>query len=58
MSGILAGCPSEKLLKIPGNPAFMKKIYSGEYVSLKPVEPEKDVDELFHFNGSDANERL
>ena len=36
-----------------------KKFYSGEYVSLKPVEPEKDVDELFqNSHGSDANERL
>ena len=34
-----------------------KKVYSGEYVSLQPVEPEKDVDELFqNSHGSDGKE--
>jgi len=34
-----------------------KKVYSGEYVSLQPVEPEKDVDELFqNSHGSDSKE--
>ena len=36
-----------------------KKVYSGEYVSLQPVEPEKDVDELFqNSHGSDNKERV
>lgn len=36
-----------------------KKVYSGEYVSLQPVEPEKDVDELFqNSHGSDKKERV
>jgi RimJ/RimL family protein N-acetyltransferase len=36
-----------------------KKRYSGEYVFLHPVEPEKDVDELFrNSHGSDTKERI
>ena len=36
-----------------------KKVYSGEYVTLHPVEPEKDVDELFqNSHGSERNERI
>ena len=36
-----------------------KNVYSGEFVTLHPVEPESDVDELFFIShGSDANERI
>jgi len=36
-----------------------KKVYSGEFVTLHPVEPESDVDELFlNSHGSNRNERI
>jgi RimJ/RimL family protein N-acetyltransferase len=35
------------------------KVYSGEFVTLHPVEPESDVDELFlNSHGSNRNERI
>ena len=40
--------------EVPG-----KKVYSGEYVSLHPVDPEQDVDELFlNSHGNDQNELI
>jgi RimJ/RimL family protein N-acetyltransferase len=36
-----------------------KREYSGEFVTLQPVEPERDVDELFlNSHGSDVKERI
>ena len=36
-----------------------KKIYSGEFVTLHPVDPESDVDELFlNSHGGDSNKRI
>jgi hypothetical protein len=36
-----------------------KKIYAGEFVTLRPVEPERDVDVLFLYSyGSDGKERI
>jgi len=40
-------------------PIPAKKTYAGEFVSLPPVDPEHDVDELFlNSHGSDEKERL
>ncbi len=37
----------------------VKKVYSGEFVTMHPVEPESDVDELFlNSHGSDGNKRI
>ncbi len=41
----------------PSNPP--KNMYSGEFVALRPVEPEKDVDELFlNSHGSEVKEQI
>jgi len=54
------GLPIGKVVEDVGPvkpPAKIK--YSGEFVTLAPVEPERDVDELFHnSHGNDAKEQI
>ena len=54
------GLPLGKVVEDIGplqNPG--KREYSGEFVTLHPVEPERDVDELFlNSHGSDVKERI
>ena len=54
------GLPLGKVVEDIGplqNPG--KREYPGEFVTLHPVEPERDVDELFlNSHGSDVKERI
>jgi len=44
---------------INASPILPKKLYSGEFVALRPVEPENDVDELFlNSHGSHVKEQI
>ena len=50
------GEPIENLNSSPTPP---NQVYSGEFVVLHPVEPEKDVDELYlNSHGSVAKEQI